>query len=127
MLPQALRAIVPSYVNQLIGLIKATSLVFYVSLLDLFGSVQSLGSTYSGDIVPLLMVATVWYVVLTSVVSVVQFYVERHYARGALRTMPPTPLQRLAARDHGVRGARVARRERSGDPDGDRRPCRSTA
>ncbi len=94
-LPQALRAIVPSYVNQLIGLVKSTSLVFYVSLLDLFGSVQSLGSTYSGDIVPLLLVATVWYVILTSVISVVQFYVERHYSRGALRTLPPTPLQRL--------------------------------
>jgi polar amino acid transport system permease protein len=94
-LPQALRAIVPTYVNQLIGLIKSTSLVFYVSLLDLFGSAQSLGSTYPGDIVPLLLVATVWYVILTSVVSVVQYYVERRYARGALRTIPPTPLQRL--------------------------------
>ncbi|MFJ6760815.1 amino acid ABC transporter permease [Streptomyces sp. NPDC091273] len=92
--PQALRSIVPAYVNQLIGLVKATSLVFYVSLLDLFGTVQSLGSTYAGDVVPLLLVATFWYVVLTSVLSVVQFYVERYYARGALRTVPPTPLQR---------------------------------
>ncbi|WP_329139801.1 amino acid ABC transporter permease [Streptomyces sp. NBC_01476] len=94
-LPQALRAIVPSYVNQLIGLIKGTSLVFYVSLLDLFGEVQSMGSTYPGDVVPLLMVATVWYVILTSVVSIAQFYVERYYSRGALRTVPPTPLQKL--------------------------------
>ncbi|MEV6732882.1 amino acid ABC transporter permease [Streptomyces sp. NPDC051364] len=92
--PQALRSIVPAYVNQLIGLVKATSLVFYVSLLDLFGTVQSLGSTYSGDIVPLLLVATCWYVVLTSVLSAIQFYVERYFARGALRTVPPTPLQR---------------------------------
>ncbi|MEE4540553.1 amino acid ABC transporter permease [Streptomyces sp. V4-01] len=95
--PQALRAIVPAYVNQLIGLVKSTSLVFYVSLLDLFGTVQSMGSTYPGDIVPLLLVATVWYVILTSAVSVVQFYVERHYSRGALRSVPPTPLQRLGA------------------------------
>lgn len=101
--PQALRVIVPAYVNQLIGLVKATSLVFYVSLLDLFGTVQSLGSTYSGDIVPLLLVATFWYVILTSVISVIQFYVERHYSRGALRTVPPTPLQKLRA---AVRAAR---------------------
>lgn len=94
-LPQALRSIVPNYVNLLIGLIKSTSLVFYVSLLDLFGTVQSMGSTYPGDIVPLLLVATVWYVILTSVVSVVQYYVERRFARGAVRTLPPTPLQRL--------------------------------
>ncbi|MEU0431607.1 amino acid ABC transporter permease [Streptomyces sp. NPDC006290] len=93
--PQALRSITPNYVNQLIGLIKGTSLVFYVSLLDLFGSVQSMGSTYPGDIVPLLLVATAWYLILTSVVSVIQFYVERHYSRGALRTLPPTPLQKV--------------------------------
>ncbi|MFF0221263.1 amino acid ABC transporter permease [Streptomyces sp. NPDC004629] len=92
--PQALRSITPNYVNQLIGLIKSTSLVFYVSLLDLFGSVQTMGSTYPGDIVPLLLVATVWYLILTSVVSVAQFYVERYFARGATRTLPPTPWQR---------------------------------
>ena len=96
-LPQALRAIIPSYVNQLIGLIKATSLVYYVSLLDLFGSVQSMGATYPTDIVPLLMVATAWYVILTSIVSVVQYYVERFFARGALRTLPSTPFQKLRA------------------------------
>jgi polar amino acid transport system permease protein len=103
-LPQALRPIVPNYVNLLIGLVKSTSLVFYVSLLDLFGTVQSMGSTYPGDIVPLLVVATVWYVILTSVVSVVQYYVERRFARGAVRTLPPTPLQRLRA---GLAGLRV--------------------
>ncbi|MET7458295.1 amino acid ABC transporter permease [Streptomyces sp. NPDC005574] len=92
--PQALRSIVPNYVNQLIGLVKSTSLVFYVSLLDLFGSAQTMGSTYPGDIVPLLLVVTVWYLILTSLVSVVQFYVERHYARGATRSLPPTPLQK---------------------------------
>lgn len=96
-LPQALRSITPNYVNQLIGLIKSTSLVFYVSLLDLFGSVQTMGSTYPGDIVPLLLVATVWYLILTSAVSVVQYYVERYFARGATRTLPPTPLQKARA------------------------------
>ncbi|MFJ5642078.1 amino acid ABC transporter permease [Streptomyces sp. NPDC093223] len=102
-LPQALRSIVPNYVNQLIGLIKSTSLVFYVSLLDLFGSVQSMGSTYPGDIVPLLLVATVWYLILTSAVSVLQYYVERYFARGATRALPPTPLQRLRTGLGGLR------------------------
>ena len=94
-LPQALRSIVPAYVNQIIGLLKASSLLFYVSLLDLFGVVQNLGSTYPTDIIPLLVVATIWYLVLTSVVSVIQYYVERFYARGAVRSLPPTPLQRI--------------------------------
>ncbi|MEU1404128.1 amino acid ABC transporter permease [Streptomyces sp. NPDC005728] len=93
--PQALRSITPNYVNQLIGLVKSTSLVFYVSLLDLFGTAQTMGATYPGDIVPLLLVVTVWYLILTSVVSVIQFYVERYYARGASRNLPPTPLQQL--------------------------------
>ncbi|MGW4990968.1 amino acid ABC transporter permease [Streptomyces mirabilis] len=106
--PQALRSITPNYVNQLIGLIKGTSLVFYVSLLDLFGSVQSMGSTYPGDIVPLLLVATAWYLILTSVVSVVQFYVERYYSRGALRSLPPTPLQKVRT---GLRDLRARARK----------------
>ncbi|MEU3525908.1 amino acid ABC transporter permease [Streptomyces sp. NPDC038707] len=101
--PQALRSITPNYVNQLIGLIKSTSLVFYVSLLDLFGTVQSTGNTYPGDVVPLLMVATVWYLILTSAVSVAQFYAERHYARGATRTLPPTPFRRTRDRLAGLR------------------------
>ncbi|KZX20506.1 amino acid ABC transporter permease [Rathayibacter tanaceti] len=76
-LPQALRSIVPAYVNQIIGLLKASSLLFYVSLLDLFGVAQNLGSTHPTDIIPLLVVATIWYLVLTSAISVVQFSIER--------------------------------------------------
>lgn len=105
--PQALRTIVPAYVNQLIGLVKSTSLVFYVSLLDLFGQVESLGSTYPSDVVPLLLVATTWYVILTSVVSLIQFYVERYFSRGALRTLPPTPAQQFRTRLRDLR-ARIA-------------------
>jgi polar amino acid transport system permease protein len=107
--PQALRTIVPAYVNQLIGLIKSSSLVFYVSLLDLFGTVQSMGSSYPADLVPLLIVATVWYVIFTSVLSIVQYYVERYYARGAVRTMPPTPLQRLRAQVRAIQDVITAR------------------
>ncbi|NNC12320.1 amino acid ABC transporter permease [Planctomonas sp. JC2975] len=81
-LPQALRSIVPAYVNQIVGLLKSSSLLFYVSLLDLFGVVQNLGSTYPTDIIPLLVVASIWYLVLTSVISGVQYFVERYYGRG---------------------------------------------
>ncbi|WP_181436554.1 GNAT family N-acetyltransferase [Curtobacterium sp. MCPF17_001] len=101
-LPQALRSIVPAFVNQVVGLLKASSLLFYVSLLDLFGVVQNLSSTYPTDIIPLLVVATIWYLVLTSAVSVVQYHVERWTARGTVRVLPATPLQRvwLAVRRH---------------------------
>jgi polar amino acid transport system permease protein len=84
-LPQATRTIIPAYANQLIGLLKGTSVVYITSLLELFGEVETQASTNSGQIIPLLMVGTVWYVILTSALSVVQHYVERYFARGAVR------------------------------------------
>jgi polar amino acid transport system permease protein len=39
-------------------------------------------------------VATLWYVVITSVLSVFQYYIERHYSKGAVRNLPLTPLQK---------------------------------
>jgi polar amino acid transport system permease protein len=102
-LPQALRAIVPGYVNQLIGLVKVSSLVYYVSLIDLFGAVFVLESRVPNHIVPILLVGSAWYLVIAAVLSVIQFYVERYYARGAVRTLPPTPAQRLRARARSLR------------------------
>ncbi|RFA09225.1 polar amino acid ABC transporter permease [Subtercola boreus] len=84
-LPQALRSIVPAYVNQIVGLLKSSSLLFYVSLLDLFGVVQNLGSTYPTDVIPLLVVATIWYLVFTSVISGIQYFIERYYSKGWVR------------------------------------------
>jgi len=105
-LPQATRAIIPAYANQLIGLLKGTSVVYITSLLELFGVVETQASTNSGQIIPLLLVGTVWYIILTSVLSVIQYYVERYFSRGALRTVPPTPFQRFRAR---LRALGVAR------------------
>jgi polar amino acid transport system permease protein len=64
-----------------------------MSIGELFYQVQVIYGR-NGRVVPLLLVATAWYVVLTSLLSVAQYYVERRYARGANRTPPPTPLQR---------------------------------
>ncbi|MFI9025105.1 amino acid ABC transporter permease [Streptomyces sp. NPDC053560] len=81
-LPQAMRAIVPPAGNMLIGTLKGTSIVSVIAVQDLLYSVQLVyHRTY--QVIPLLLVATIWYVVVTSVLSVGQFYVERHYARGA--------------------------------------------
>ncbi|MBB5874141.1 polar amino acid transport system permease protein [Allocatelliglobosispora scoriae] len=96
LLPQAMRAILPSAANSLINLLKSTSVVYVLAIGELFYQVQVVYGR-NGRVVPLLMVATVWYVVLTAILSVLQYYVERRYARGALRTLPPTPLQRLRA------------------------------
>ncbi|MGI5467939.1 amino acid ABC transporter permease [Streptomyces sp. CA-132043] len=83
-LPQAMRAIVPPAGNMLIGTLKGTSIVSVIAVQDLLYSVQLVyHRTY--QVIPLLLVATIWYVVVTSVLSVGQFSVERHYARGAER------------------------------------------
>jgi polar amino acid transport system permease protein len=86
-LPQAMPAIIPASGNMLIGMLKATSIVSVIAVQDLLYSVQLI---YNQNylIMPLLLVATIWYVALTSVLSVGQYYVERHYARGTRRHDP---------------------------------------
>lgn len=93
-LPQAMRAILPTAGNEIIGLLKGTSVVYVMAIGELFYQVQVVYGR-NGHVIPLLMVATAWYVFLTSVLSIAQYYVERHFARGANRTPPPTPLQRV--------------------------------
>ncbi|MEU6443495.1 amino acid ABC transporter permease [Streptomyces sp. NPDC047046] len=84
-LPQAMRAIVPPAGNMLIGALKGTSIVSVIAVQDLLYSVQLVyHRTY--QVIPLLLVATIWYALVTSVLSVGQHYVERHYARGAERS-----------------------------------------
>jgi polar amino acid transport system permease protein len=80
-LPQAMPAIVPSTGNLLIGLLKATSIVSVIAVQDLLYSVQLI---YQQNflIMPLLMVATLWYIILTTVLSAGQYFIERYYARG---------------------------------------------
>ncbi|WP_326713742.1 amino acid ABC transporter permease [Streptomyces sp. NBC_01474] len=84
-LPQAMRSIVPPAGNMLIGTLKGTSIVSVIAVQDLLYSVQLVyHRTY--QVIPMLLVATIWYVVVTSLLSAGQFYVERHYARGSERS-----------------------------------------
>ncbi|MYW45775.1 amino acid ABC transporter permease [Streptomyces sp. SID161] len=80
-LPQAMRSIVPPAANMLIGTLKGTSIVSVIAVNDLLFSTQLIyHRTY--QVIPLLMVATVWYAVVTSLLGVGQYYVEKRYARG---------------------------------------------
>ncbi|MFK0118012.1 amino acid ABC transporter permease [Streptomyces sp. NPDC090994] len=93
-IPQAMRSIVPTAGNMLIGTLKGTSIVSVLAVHDLLYSVQLVyNQTY--QVIPLLLVATLWYIAVTTVLGVGQFYVERHYARGTSRALPPTPVRRL--------------------------------
>ncbi|MDD2103642.1 amino acid ABC transporter permease [Pseudomonas putida] len=93
-LPQALRSILPSGFNEIIGLVKGTSIVYVLALPELFYTVQVIYNRTQA-VIPLLIVATVWYLIITTLLTSAQYYVERHFARGTARVLPPTPLQRV--------------------------------
>ena len=93
-LPQAMRVIVPPTGNETISMLKTTSLVSVIAVTDLLYSVQLIYAVNYRTI-PLLIVASIWYLIVTTVLSFGQYYVERYFGRGAARELPPTPLQRL--------------------------------
>ena len=80
-LPQAMPAIIPASGNLLIGLLKATSIVSVIAVQDLLYSSQLIYNQ-NFQVIPLLLVATLWYIVLTTLLSIGQYFIERHYARG---------------------------------------------
>ncbi len=81
-IPQAMRAIIPPTGNQFISLIKATSLVSVIAMGDLLYSVQAVYNR-TFEVIPLLLVAVLWYLLVTSLLNVGQRAVERYYGRGA--------------------------------------------
>ncbi|MFF2507530.1 amino acid ABC transporter permease [Streptomyces sp. NPDC058067] len=101
-LPQALRIIIPPTGNQVISMLKTTSLVSVIAVPELLTSIQAIYSRNFQQI-PLLTVACAWYLLAVSVLSIGQYYLERRYGRGSSRDLPPTPLQR-------VRGSLATRR-----------------
>jgi polar amino acid transport system permease protein len=95
-LPQAMRVIIPPTGNETISMLKTTSLVSFIALTDLLYSAQLIYST-NYKTIQLLIVASIWYLAVTSVLSIGQYYVERHYGRGSAREAAPTLIQRLRA------------------------------
>lgn len=94
-LPQAIRVIIPPTGNETISMLKTTSLAFVAAVPELFTrSEQIASSNYA--VVEMLIVASAWYMLMTSILTVGQYYVERHFARGGQRELPPTPFQRLS-------------------------------
>ena len=105
-LPQAMRVIIPPTGNETISMLKTTSLVTIIGVADLLGAAQLIyGSNFKQ--IPLLVVASLWYLLVTSVLSIGQYYLERRFARGSSRGLPPTPLQRVRARLAGLRSPEV--------------------
>lgn len=80
-LPQALRMIIPPAGNAFIGMMKLTSIAMVVGYGDLMNTVRTI-YTSEFNTIPMLLVASFWYLVLTSLMSIGQFYIERHYGKG---------------------------------------------
>jgi polar amino acid transport system permease protein len=84
-LPQAMPSIVPPLGNNLVNLVKATSLVSVIGGAELMTQVQNIyGQNYA--VIPLLSVAAIWYLAITGVLTVAQSLIERHYSKGARST-----------------------------------------
>lgn len=95
-LPQAMRVIIPPTGNELISMLKTTSLVAAVPYTgELYGRARDISGANFQPI-PLLLVAATWYLVITSILMVGQYYLERYYSKGASRTLTARQLQALA-------------------------------
>jgi polar amino acid transport system permease protein len=93
-LPQAMRVIIPPTGNETISMLKTSALVSVIAITDLLYSVQLIYAQNFKQI-PLLIVASLWYLFFTTILSIGQYYIERHYGRGSSRETPPTLLERL--------------------------------
>jgi polar amino acid transport system permease protein len=93
-LPQAMRVIVPPTGNETISMLKTSSLAYIAQFGELFRASQLI-SAYNYRIIELLIVVSIWYLICTSILTVGQYYIERYFARGSARELPPTPLEQL--------------------------------
>jgi polar amino acid transport system permease protein len=84
-LPQAMRVIVPPTGNESISMLKTTSLVSVIAVSELLYSAQLIYAVNLKEI-PLLIVASAWYLILTTVLTAGQWFIERHYGRGHARS-----------------------------------------
>jgi len=86
-LPQAMRVIIPPTGNETISMLKTTSLVSVIAIPDLLFAVQMIYSQ-NFKVVPLLITVSLWYLLVTTVLSVGQYFLERRFKRGD-RAIPP--------------------------------------
>jgi polar amino acid transport system permease protein len=96
-LPQAMRVIIPPTGNEVISMLKTTSLVTAVPYtLDVYSIAAREIAARTFEPVPMLLVAAAWYLMITSVLMVGQYYLERHFARGSSRKLTSKQLEALA-------------------------------
>jgi polar amino acid transport system permease protein len=93
-LPQAMRVIVPPMGNETINMLKMTALVSVIAAHDLMSNIQAVYAQ-NYQVIPLLVVAAIWYLALVSVLSLPQAWLERRYGRGSATGSRVSPLRRM--------------------------------
>jgi polar amino acid transport system permease protein len=83
-LPQAMRVIVPPIGNELVGMVKLTSLASVIQYAEMLHNAENIYYA-NARVIELLIVAGIWYLIVVTVLSFAQAKVERFYARGAGR------------------------------------------
>ncbi len=83
-LPQAMRVILPPIGNEVIGMVKTTSLASVIQYSEILHNAQIIYFANT-RVLELLLVASFWYLATVSILSVVQMYIERYFARGTKR------------------------------------------
>ena len=82
-IPQAMRIIIPPTGNEVISMLKTTSLVTAIPLsIDLYGVSRGI-SAVTFTPVPLLIVACIWYLLFTSILMIGQHFIEKRFSRGS--------------------------------------------
>jgi polar amino acid transport system permease protein len=93
-LPQAMRVIIPPTGNETISMLKNSSLVYVIAVSELLYSATLIYSV-NYKTIPLLIVVSIWYLAATTVLSIGQYYLERHYGRGGPGAQAEPLLHRL--------------------------------
>ena len=91
LLPQAMRVIIPPVGNESIGMVKLTSLASVIQYSEILRSVEDVYYVNS-RVIELLIVASIWYLVVVTVLSVLQIYIERYFSRGWVSRNKKTPM-----------------------------------
>lgn len=109
LLPQAMRVIIPLTGNETISMFKATSLVSVVAVADLLYSTQ-LVYARTFQVIPMLIMASLWYLVLISILTFGQSWLEHHYSRGAKRHESRSLWSRLVSNPNSASSSQLSGR-----------------
>ncbi len=91
-LPQAMRVIIPPTGNDFINMLKETSLVSVISYVELIQAANNIAS-HNLEVMETLLAAAIWYMLLVTIASIGQHYLERGLAGGATGAGRAAPLR----------------------------------